>query len=163
MSRKSTTLKNFEDNGGLDTLVSNYYQEFYYTDRHVSLYNSSQYDILIYIQKNCLTELNLNFPVVDFGNCYSKVQTQSGLENQNLIVVILKKIDEKTGRSSSSYSLYNPKDGTKLDGLKAIFSYDIVTSKLGGESVGNLEFMLSYDFNLFIEKENKIYKSVRFL
>ena len=55
------------------------------------------------------------------------------------------------------------KDGTKLDGLKAIFSYDIVTSKLGGESAGNLEFMLSYDFNLFIEKENKIYKSVRFL
>lgn len=55
------------------------------------------------------------------------------------------------------------KDGTKLDGLKAIFSYDVVTSKLGGESAGNLEFMLSYDFNLFIEKENKIYKSVRFL
>ena len=54
-------------------------------------------------------------------------------------------------------------DETKLDGLKAIFSYDIVTSKLGGESAGNLEFMLSYDFNLFIEKENKIYKSVRFL
>lgn len=55
------------------------------------------------------------------------------------------------------------KNGSKLDGLKTIFSYDIVTSKLGGESSGNLEVMLSYDFNLFVEKENKTYKSVRFL
>lgn len=55
------------------------------------------------------------------------------------------------------------KDGSKLDGLKTIFSYDIVTSKLGGESAGNLEVMVSYDFNLFVEKENKTYKSVRFL
>lgn len=55
------------------------------------------------------------------------------------------------------------KNGSKLDGLRAIISYDIVTSKLGGESAGNLEFMLSYDFNLFVEKENKMYKSVRFL
>lgn len=55
------------------------------------------------------------------------------------------------------------KDGSKFDGLKTIFSYDIVTSKLGGESAGNLEFMVSYDFNLFVEKENKTYKSVRFL
>lgn len=54
-------------------------------------------------------------------------------------------------------------DGSKLDGLKAIFSYDIVTSRLGGESAGNLEFMVSYDFNIFVEKENKTYKSVRFL
>ncbi len=54
-------------------------------------------------------------------------------------------------------------DGSKFDGLKTIFSYDIVTSKLGGESAGNLEFMVSYDFNIFVEKENKTYKSVRFL
>ena len=55
------------------------------------------------------------------------------------------------------------KDGSKFDGLRTIFSYDIVTSKLGGESAGNLEVMVSYDFNLFVEKENKTYKSVRFL
>lgn len=55
------------------------------------------------------------------------------------------------------------KDGSKLDGLKAIFSYDIVSSKIGGESAGSVEVMVSYDFNIFMEKENKTYKSVRFL
>lgn len=55
------------------------------------------------------------------------------------------------------------KDGSKLDGLRAIISYDIITSQLGRESVGSLEVMVSYDFNLSVEKENKSYKSVRFL
>ena len=54
-------------------------------------------------------------------------------------------------------------DGSKFDGVKAIFSYDIVTSKLGGQSSGNMEFMVGYNFNLSVEKENKTYKSVRFL
>ncbi len=55
------------------------------------------------------------------------------------------------------------KDGSKLDGLRAIVSYDIITSQIGEESVGSLEVMVSYDFNLSVEKENKSYKSVRFL
>ena len=112
LSRKNTTLKNFDDDGGLDTLVSNYYEEYYYTEKHVSVYNNTQYDIIIYIQKECLTELNLNFPVIDFGTCYDKVQNATGL-NQSLIVVLAKKYNMTTGRSSSSYSLYNPLDGTK--------------------------------------------------
>lgn len=55
------------------------------------------------------------------------------------------------------------KDGSKFDGLRTIVSYDIITSQLGSESTGSLEVMVSYDFNLSIEKENKSYKSVRFL
>lgn len=54
-------------------------------------------------------------------------------------------------------------DGSKFDGLRAIISYDIVTSKLGGQSSGNMEFTVGYNFSLSVEKENKTYKSVRFL
>lgn len=54
-------------------------------------------------------------------------------------------------------------DGSKFDGLRAIISYDIVTSKIGGQSSGNMEFTVGYNFNLSVEKENKTYKSVRFL
>jgi len=52
---------------------------------------------------------------------------------------------------------------SKFDGLMALISYDILLSKKNTQSVGNLEFMLSYSFTIGIEKENKIYKSVRFL
>jgi type IX secretion system PorP/SprF family membrane protein len=54
-------------------------------------------------------------------------------------------------------------NGGKLDGLMALISYDIMMSKMNTQSSGNLEFMLSYSFTIGIEKENKTYKSVRFL
>ena len=115
LSKKEAKLNNDSDTEGLNILVRNYYEEFYYTDKHVSEFNSSgNYNITIYIEKNCLTELNLNFPVIDFGSCYNKVQKESGL-NQSLIVVLMKKYNKTLERSSSSYSLYNPLDGTKLD------------------------------------------------
>ena len=52
---------------------------------------------------------------------------------------------------------------SKFDGLMALISYDILLSKMKAQSAGNLEFMLSYSFTIGIEKENKLYKSVRFL
>ncbi len=54
-------------------------------------------------------------------------------------------------------------NGGKLDGARAIISYDIIGSKLRTQSAGNLEIMLGYSFNLSVEKVNKTYKSVRFL
>ena len=151
-SKKETSLKNFDDTGGLDTLVSNYYEEFYYTDKHVSEFNSSEYGILIYVDKSCLTELNLNFAVVDFGDCYRKVQNESGLLNNSLIVVLLKKLDVKTGRTSSSYSLYSPLDGTKLDAATICKDEEIVVE----ESVLEIleESGIDYESMIFLTDQN---------
>ena len=151
-SKKETSLKNFEDTGGLDTLVSNYYEEFYYTDKHVSEFNSSEYGILIYVDKSCLTELNLNFAVVDFGDCYWKVQNETGLLNNSLIVVLLKKLDVKTGRTSSSYSLYSPLDGSKLDAATICKDEEIVVE----ESVLEIleESGIDYESMIFLTDQN---------
>ena len=35
------------------------------------------------------------------------------------------------------------------------------TSKIGTQSSGNLEVMVSYNFNLSVEKENKTYKDYK--
>ena len=114
-SRHEAKLEGSNDMDGLDILVKNYYKEYYYTEKHVSGYYSSDiYNITIYIDKNCLTELNLKFPVIDFGSCYDKVQKEYGL-NQSLIVVLMKKLNKTTGRTSPSYSLYSPLDGSKLN------------------------------------------------
>ena len=151
-TKKEITLRNFDENGGLDTLVRNYYKEFYYTGRHVSEFNNSEYDIIIYIQKSCLSELNLNFPEIDFGKCYSKVQNETGLLNQSLIVVLLKKIDIKTGRTSSSYSLYNPKDGSKLDAATICKDEEIVVEKSVLEILE--ESGINYEYMVFLTDQN---------
>jgi type IX secretion system PorP/SprF family membrane protein len=55
--------------------------------------------------------------------------------------------------------------GLKLkNGIKAGYSYDITTSKLSnGGSGGSHEIVIGYTFDLDINKQNKRYKSVRFL
>ena len=152
LSSKNTTLNNFEEDGGLDTLVSNYYEEFFYTDRHVSEYNNSEYRIIIYIQKSCLIELNLNFPVVDFGECYRKVQNHTGLLNNSLIVVLLKKLDAQTKRTFSSYSLYNPLDGTKLDAATICEDDEIVMESNVFEILK--ESGINYESMMFLTDQN---------
>ena len=151
-SKKEASLRNFDDSGGLDTLVTNYFEEFYYTDKHVSEYNSSEYGIIIYIQTSCLTELNLNFPVIDFGDCYFKVQNETGLLNYSLIVVLLKKLDVKTGRTSTSYSLYNPLDGSKLDAATICKDEEIVVESSVLEILE--ESGIDYEAMVFMTDQN---------
>ena len=151
-SRKEANLERSNDMDGLDILVKNYYKEFYYTDKHVSEFNSSDnYNITIYIDKNCLTELNLDFPVIDFGACYDKVQRVSGI-NQSLIVVLMKKLNTTTKRTFSSYSLYNPLDGSKLEA--EIICNDIKIEVQ--ENVLNIleESGISYESLVFLTDQN---------
>ena len=46
---------------------------------------------MLYKDANCITELGLPMPQIDFGSCYKKVQEQSHLEYKDLIVGIVEK------------------------------------------------------------------------
>lgn len=48
-------------------------------------------------------------------------------------------------------------------GINVAVSYDITTSRIINNSTGSFEFMLGYSFSLDIDKDNRKYKSVRFL
>jgi len=48
-------------------------------------------------------------------------------------------------------------------GIHAAVSYDITTSRIIKFSTGSFEFMAGYSFNLDMNKDNRKYKSVRFL
>ncbi len=48
-------------------------------------------------------------------------------------------------------------------GIEVAVAYDISTSRMAKVSSGSLEFMLGYSFSLDIDKDNRKYKSVRFL
>jgi len=167
-SKKEAKLNNITDTEGLDILVRNYYEEFYYTDKHVSEFNSSDdYNITIYIDKNCLTELNLNFPVINFGSCYDKVQEELGL-NQSLIVVLMKKYNRTTGRSSSSYSLYSPIDGSKLDAATICKDEEIIVENNvldilveSGIDFQSLKFLTDQNINIF-DSEGAFYTDICF-
>lgn len=48
-------------------------------------------------------------------------------------------------------------------GINVAVSYDVTTSRIINHSTGSFEFMLGYSFSLDIDKDNRKFKSVRFL
>ena len=96
----------------IGTLVKSYISEFDYTNHYVSLYENKNYSIIIYKDSNCIRELALEMPEVDFQSCYRKVKEEYGIEEDLIIVIVDKK---ELSNPTTYYSFYHPKSGTKLN------------------------------------------------
>ena len=109
----------------LEAFSKIYSNEYNYTNNHISKYeNNKEYKSIIYKNKSCINELSLNMPLIDFQDCYSKVQDYYTIF-EDLIVVLVEKINKNNNNPTTSYSFYHPKTGKKLDSEK-ICSEDII-------------------------------------
>ena len=95
-----------------ETLVRTYISEFNYTNKYVSLHTNKNYQIIIYKNKDCISELSLEMPKVDFKDCYNKVKRAYRIQ-EDLIIAIIDK-DSKS-KSQTYYSFFHPLSGQKLD------------------------------------------------
>ena len=100
------------DLGIIGTLVKSFKNEFSYTNNHISQFKNNEYNIIVYKNTNCITELSLAMPKVDFQNCYNEVKNHYKIED-DLIIVIADKLNNKN--PSTSFSFFNPLTGEKLD------------------------------------------------
>ena len=96
----------------VNNLVNTYISEFSYTSNHASLYENENYNILIYRSPKILNNLSLKTSKVDFHDCYDKVKTAYGIQEDLVITVVDTK---NTNNPSSSYAFFHPKSGAKLD------------------------------------------------
>ena len=112
-------LYDFLKQGGVEKIAKNYASEFNYTNKHIALLKNEVYSIMLYKEKECISELNLPMPEIDFGNCYKNVQLKFGLENKDLIIGIIDKKSNKKSNPITSYAFYNPENGDKLDSEEA--------------------------------------------
>ena len=97
----------------IDIFVEIFSDEYSYTKKHITEYKNSEYDSIIYKDKNCINELSLKYPIIDFGICYDKVKNNSNIK-EDLIVVIINKIIENNN-GITSYSFFHPITGLKLN------------------------------------------------
>jgi hypothetical protein len=74
-----------------ETLVRTYLSEFNYTNKHISLHINNNYSIIIYKNRECILELNLKIPKVDFKDCYDKVKREYNINGDLVIAIIEKK------------------------------------------------------------------------
>jgi hypothetical protein len=102
-SETEIDLREFLNEGGIDFNSKNYAIEYNYTDKHISLYYNEIYSIILYKDSNCIKELSINMPTIDFGNCYLKVKNSlKSTTNKNLVIAIIK-TTIKEGKSITSY------------------------------------------------------------
>ena len=111
------TINDTITNEEIETLTSIFAQEYNYTNNHISIYENNIYIITIYKNGECITELGITSKIIDFGNCYTDIQINNSIsQNQSLIIV---NIETKEGKElykiNPSYGLYHPQTGKSLN------------------------------------------------
>ena len=106
-------INNITDNV-IDNVAKNFVKEFNYTNNHILIFNNSIYSIILYKNSNCISELNLNIPELNFGECYKKIKFIDNIEEDLIIGIITKNIEGKSYPKIIYYSIYEPKEGQKI-------------------------------------------------
>ena len=103
---------NFEE---IEHLVRKYIDEYSYTKYHVSQYKNGNYTITIYIQNECILDLGLGIPKIQYGLCYDKIKSKDALSNKEIVYVIIdKKIDSKN-KKVIKYGMFSGSTGKYLN------------------------------------------------
>ena len=102
-----------------ESLTIKYAKEFCYTDNHVSQYKdiNNIYRLTIYINSECISDLNLQIPEIDFKNCYQRVKNHYHInEKDNIIIAVIdKKIEGINLRKIISHGMFDLNSGKYLD------------------------------------------------
>ena len=154
-SENEIDLKEFLTNGGIDISAKTYAKEFGYTTKHVTHLYNSIYSILFYKDSNCIDQLKLNMPKIDFGNCYNKVLKSINTTTNKLITALIEKSNGQK-KSSISYSFYHPETGEKLDAQticqdEQIVIKESVLNQLNNSDVdlNSVLYLTQQDINVF--------------
>ena len=165
-SEQEIDLREFLVSDVLDSNAKNYAKEFGYTTKHVSYYYNNEYSILIYQDSNCIKELSINMPKVDFGVCYKKVQRSLRPLNKELIIGLVEKFNPQK-KSTITYFFYHPETGVKLD-VEICKDEEIIVNKDVTEQIKNsnidintFNFLSEQNINPF-NKSDDIYSDICF-
>jgi len=162
-SESEINLQDFLTTGGVDFNAKNYAFEFNYTTKHVSHFYNSIYSILIYKDSNCIQELSINMPKIDFGNCYSKVKGNISQTTNDSIIIALVERSNGQKKSSISYTFYHPKTGEKIDADSICKDEKVVIKESVLNQLNNSEtnltsilFLANQEINIF-NKSDEFY------
>ena len=150
------------------TLIKSYTEEFSYTNNHISQYKNNEYNMIIYQNSDCISELSLTFAEIDFGNCYNKLKENYNIDNNLTIALVENYKNLYKNKPTISYGLYNPKTGEKLKALEICQNETIIINEnllsLLNENNTNYETMIdliNQNINIF-DPEDDFYTDLCF-
>ena len=96
----------------INKMVKRYAKEFSYTNNHVSQFLADNYRILLYKNLSCLSNMNLNSSIIDFGDCLNQINYYYNISSP--IVAIIDRLG-KYNNPSTSYGFFDPITGEKIN------------------------------------------------
>ena len=143
-----------------------YAKEFDYTNNHITLYKNELYNITLYKNGECLSELNLNIDEIDFGECYTKIKETFNITTNLIIVIISKKV--KGISLTIDKFIFNPNTGDKINYLKICKNETVVIVKRNlkeqmknTENINSLEKLTEQGINIF-DQSSDFYTDICF-
>ena len=153
-SESETEIGSYEflSTGGLDLSAKIYAEEFSYTKKHVSKFYNSLYSILLYKDSNCIDELSINMPKIDFLSCYTKIlQNLNPPTNDSIIIALIGKLS-KQKKFTTYYSFYHPVTGEKIDSGLICKNDEIIIKETVLIQLNNSNVDINYA--LFLTQQN---------
>ena len=139
-------------------MANKYSQEFDYTDNHVSLLRNEFYSVIIYKNKECINELSLENPTVDFSECIKKLKQDNIIDDKDKLVIlqITKITKDIKNNNLNLLSMYEPNSGTiipinELCKNEPLIMQENLLAKLNKTSIDidSLLFFTNQNINVF--------------
>ena len=148
----------------IEKIVLKFIKDFSYSENHVSIYKNNFNLIAIYKNKDCVSNLNLTISEIDLGVCYMKIQQNYKIDNNLIIVIVNKKIN-----NLNKYSIFNPNTGTEIlpDGIcknETIIIKENILNKLNENNNIDIDSVLSLtgqNIDIF-NKSSEFYNDICF-
>ena len=136
----------------IDKIAKIFAKEFQYTKNHISIFKTDMFSITLYKNSECISDLNLTIPEINFGECYQKIQNHYNINDNLIIAIITKKVNGIIYPKMVSFYMYEPKLGDKIN------SYDICKDQTI-EVKENLLYKIdiskvNIDFILYLTSQN---------
>ena len=152
-SENQIDLQQSSINEVVDLNAKNYAKEFSYTQKHVSLFYNSIYSIVIYRDINCINQLSINMPKVDFGKCYTKLKNTLNI-TETLIIALIQKKNGKGEKKSTSYFFYHPTSGNRLLSEEICKDEEVVVKESIMAQLNENEGNINLDSVMSLTKQN---------
>ena len=139
------------ESNNIEFFTYNYVEEFNYTNNQIIKYVNDEYSLVIYKNSSCIKKLLLEIPEIDFGECYEKVKKEYNI-TKDLVIAILEK-NVEIGNSITSYSLFNPLSGEKLNTSEICKNETIIMKEnvlsISGVNSSLVSFFANQGINVF--------------
>jgi len=103
-------LNNSNINEEINSVIEKYAKEYNYTNNHVSVISLGDYDITLYKNKSCVSELAVSSNLLDLSSPISKVKNHYDIdEKEELIIGIV-----SNNSGYETFEVYDPQSGIPL-------------------------------------------------